>query len=87
MSHWCFVTRRIKTVCDVLQVQNMFTKYINLGVLEVISPPAEFYPNLTALRPSLGDEPERVQWRSKQVILDPQQLLINIQSSLLNILL
>ena len=47
----------------------MFTKYINLGVLEVISPPAEFYPNLTALRPTLGDEPERVQWRSKQVIL------------------
>jgi alpha-1,3-mannosylglycoprotein beta-1,4-N-acetylglucosaminyltransferase A/B len=45
----------------------MFGKHIERGVLEVISPPADFYPNLTALRPTLGDEPERVQWRSKQV--------------------
>jgi alpha-1,3-mannosylglycoprotein beta-1,4-N-acetylglucosaminyltransferase A/B len=44
----------------------MFGKHIERGVLEVISPPADFYPNLTALRPTLGDEPERVQWRSKQ---------------------
>ena len=49
------------------QVQNMFSKQIDVGVLEVISPPAEFYPNLTALRQTLGDEQERVQWRSKQV--------------------
>jgi alpha-1,3-mannosylglycoprotein beta-1,4-N-acetylglucosaminyltransferase A/B len=46
----------------------LFGKHIERGVLEVISPPSEFYPNMTSLRPTLGDEPERVQWRSKQVL-------------------
>jgi alpha-1,3-mannosylglycoprotein beta-1,4-N-acetylglucosaminyltransferase A/B len=45
----------------------MFGKYIEMGVLDVISPPPEFYPNMTNLKLSLGDKLERVQWRSKQV--------------------
>ena len=57
-------------IFPLFQVQSMFGKHIDRGVLEVISPPADFYPNLTNLRPTLGDEPERVQWRSKQVDLN-----------------
>ncbi len=45
----------------------MFGKYIEMGVLDVISPPPEFYPDMTNLKLSLGDKLERVQWRSKQV--------------------
>ena len=67
----CFSDRDL-SLCSMkllilFKVQNMFGKHVDRGVLEVISPPQDFYPNLTALRPTLGDEPERVQWRSKQV--------------------
>ena len=41
----------------------------NLGLLEVVSPPPEFYPEMSSLKQTLGDEMERVVWRSKQVPL------------------
>ena len=44
-----------------------FQAQLESGILEVISPPAEFYPNwTTSLKQTLGDPLERVQWRSKQ---------------------
>uniref|UniRef100_A0A7M4FVW5 MGAT4 family member D n=1 Tax=Crocodylus porosus TaxID=8502 RepID=A0A7M4FVW5_CROPO len=36
------------------------------GVLEVISPPASYYPDLSTLKETFGDSKERVRWRTKQ---------------------
>lgn len=36
------------------------------GLIDVIAPHASFYPDLTALKQTFGDPPERVRWRSKQ---------------------
>jgi alpha-1,3-mannosylglycoprotein beta-1,4-N-acetylglucosaminyltransferase A/B len=43
-----------------------FSAQIEAGILDVISPPPEYYPDWSSLKPTLGDPPERVQWRSKQ---------------------
>lgn len=47
-------------------VQKQFSQHLESGLMEVISPPAEFYPDMTGLRKTLGDDMERVTWRSKQ---------------------
>ncbi|CAG05796.1 unnamed protein product [Tetraodon nigroviridis] len=39
---------------------------LNSGLLEVISPPAVYYPDLGALKETFGDSRERVKWRTKQ---------------------
>uniref|UniRef100_A0A8C7NSP1 Alpha-1,3-mannosyl-glycoprotein 4-beta-N-acetylglucosaminyltransferase A n=1 Tax=Oncorhynchus mykiss TaxID=8022 RepID=A0A8C7NSP1_ONCMY len=36
------------------------------GLLEVISPPASYYPDLKDLKETFGDSRERVRWRTKQ---------------------
>ena len=36
------------------------------GLLEIIAPPASFYPKLDELRVTLNDPLERVKWRTKQ---------------------
>ena len=46
-------------------IKAAFEPQLESGILDVISPPAEFYPNWTSLRQTLGDPLERVQWRSK----------------------
>ena len=43
-----------------------FPEHVESGLIEVVSPPPHFYPDWSGLRRTLGDEPERVQWRSKQ---------------------
>ncbi|XP_039287074.1 alpha-1,3-mannosyl-glycoprotein 4-beta-N-acetylglucosaminyltransferase B isoform X2 [Nilaparvata lugens] len=54
----------------ILQVANdikqHFEKEIECGLIEVIAPSPSYYPDLTQLRATLGDSPERVRWRSKQ---------------------
>lgn len=47
-------------------IQKQFQKHLESGLMELISPPAEFYPNLSNLKKTLGDDMERVTWRSKQ---------------------
>ena len=47
-------------------IKAAFEPQLESGILDIISPPAEFYPNWTNLRQTLGDPLERVQWRSKQ---------------------
>ena len=37
-----------------------FSEHVQNGLLEVISPPEEFYPDLDNLRQTLGDPIERV---------------------------
>jgi len=39
---------------------------MNSGLIEIISPPASFYPNLDDLQLTLNDPLERVKWRTKQ---------------------
>ena len=52
-------------------VQNLtarFMTYINIGFFQIIQASPEFYPPLTGLKRNFKDKPERVTWRSKQVI-------------------
>ena len=48
------------------ELEAQFGEHIDSGLLEIISPPASYYPNMTTLRQTLGDPIERVRWRSKQ---------------------
>lgn len=48
------------------QIQLRFAEYVESGIIEVISPPASYYPNMDKLRVTLNDPMERVKWRSKQ---------------------
>jgi alpha-1,3-mannosylglycoprotein beta-1,4-N-acetylglucosaminyltransferase A/B len=48
------------------QVKKRFPAYIENGFIEIISPASSYYPNMTNLRQTLNDPPERVRWRSKQ---------------------
>ena len=43
-----------------------FAKQIDQGILEIIAPPAKFYPDFNELKLTFGDDIERVHWRSKQ---------------------
>ncbi len=49
-----FVAAVAKTIRD------NFHKEMDEGLLDVISPPAEFYPNWSTLKQTLGDPLERV---------------------------
>lgn len=48
------------------EIEIRFGPYVDCGLIEVLSPPASYYPNLEHLRKTLNDPPERVKWRSKQ---------------------
>lgn len=43
-----------------------FPQESEAGLIEVISPSASYYPDLSKLRNTLGDDHQRVVWRSKQ---------------------
>ncbi|XP_010150381.1 PREDICTED: alpha-1,3-mannosyl-glycoprotein 4-beta-N-acetylglucosaminyltransferase A-like, partial [Eurypyga helias] len=47
-------------------VKSSFPREIQSGVLEVISPPASYYPDLSNLKKTFGDSEDRVRWRTKQ---------------------
>ncbi|XP_068868816.1 alpha-1,3-mannosyl-glycoprotein 4-beta-N-acetylglucosaminyltransferase-like protein MGAT4D isoform X2 [Aphelocoma coerulescens] len=47
-------------------VKTSFPREVQSGVLEVISPPASYYPDLSNLKKTLGDSEDRVRWRTKQ---------------------
>lgn len=48
------------------QIEVRFSTYVENGLIEVLSPPLSYYPNMDKLRQTLNDPPERVKWRSKQ---------------------
>lgn len=48
------------------QIEVQFPIETESGLLEVISPSASYYPDLSKLRDTLGDDHQRVVWRSKQ---------------------
>lgn len=43
-----------------------FPDLVEAGMIEVISPPQSYYPDFAKLRDTLGDDHQRVVWRSKQ---------------------
>ncbi|KAG9339435.1 hypothetical protein JZ751_023572 [Albula glossodonta] len=43
-----------------------FSTEFSSGLLEVISPPASYYPDFNNLKETFGDSKERVRWRTKQ---------------------
>uniref|UniRef100_A0A7N6F5P8 Alpha-1,3-mannosyl-glycoprotein 4-beta-N-acetylglucosaminyltransferase A n=1 Tax=Anabas testudineus TaxID=64144 RepID=A0A7N6F5P8_ANATE len=45
---------------------HIHTVGLSSGLLEVISPPAAYYPDLTNLKETFGDSRDRVKWRTKQ---------------------
>ncbi|XP_078395193.1 alpha-1,3-mannosyl-glycoprotein 4-beta-N-acetylglucosaminyltransferase B-like isoform X2 [Cetorhinus maximus] len=47
-------------------LQNRYSYEIQSGLLEIISPSANFYPDLSNLRETFGDSQQRVKWRTKQ---------------------
>ncbi|XP_033112076.1 alpha-1,3-mannosyl-glycoprotein 4-beta-N-acetylglucosaminyltransferase A-like isoform X2 [Anneissia japonica] len=48
------------------EIKDTFPREIESGLLEVISPPASYYPDLDNLKETFGDSKERVKWRTKQ---------------------
>ncbi|KAK3778773.1 hypothetical protein RRG08_013043 [Elysia crispata] len=57
-----------KTYVDevVEQLRHRFLNTLSQGLLELVVPKAGFYPSLDNLPPTLGDNPTRVKWRTKQ---------------------
>ncbi|XP_062609322.1 alpha-1,3-mannosyl-glycoprotein 4-beta-N-acetylglucosaminyltransferase B-like [Saccostrea cucullata] len=54
----------VKDVAESLKKQ--FPEELQSGLLEVIAPPAEFYPDFNNIKQTYGDTKERVRWRTKQ---------------------
>ena len=50
------------------ELRSNFGKYLDRNIIHVISAPSSFYPRLKGLQSTLGDGPDRMQWRSKQVM-------------------
>lgn len=48
------------------QIEVQFPNEFETGVIDVISPSPSYYPDLSKLRDTLGDDHQRVVWRSKQ---------------------
>ncbi|XP_071496280.1 alpha-1,3-mannosyl-glycoprotein 4-beta-N-acetylglucosaminyltransferase B-like [Diadema antillarum] len=48
------------------KIEKEFREEVGSGLIEVISPPPEYYPDLNNLKETFGDTAERVKWRTKQ---------------------
>lgn len=59
-----FDTEYVRTTAQ--QIEKLYDKYIESGLIEIISPPVEFYPDFERLKLSLNDDKHRVKWRTKQ---------------------
>ncbi|XP_051820557.1 alpha-1,3-mannosyl-glycoprotein 4-beta-N-acetylglucosaminyltransferase-like protein MGAT4D [Antechinus flavipes] len=47
-------------------IKARFPKQVDSGVLEMISPPAFYYPSFSNIKLTFGDSEKRVRWRTKQ---------------------
>ncbi|XP_018418915.1 PREDICTED: alpha-1,3-mannosyl-glycoprotein 4-beta-N-acetylglucosaminyltransferase-like protein MGAT4D, partial [Nanorana parkeri] len=47
-------------------IKDNFPREIQSGVLEIVSPPAAYYPEFSNIKETFGDSKERVRWRTKQ---------------------
>ena len=50
------------------EVQSNFPDLVKNGMIEIISPPENYYPNFDEVQTlnSFGDSAERIKWRQKQ---------------------
>lgn len=48
------------------QIENLFPKQVESGLIEVLAPSPGYYPDLKTVPLSLGDPQKRVMWRTKQ---------------------
>ncbi|KAJ8738042.1 hypothetical protein PYW08_000637 [Mythimna loreyi] len=48
------------------QIEVMFPKHVENGLIEVLSPSPAYYPNFDTIPVTLGDSHKRVKWRTKQ---------------------
>uniref|UniRef100_A0A7N8XWF0 Alpha-1,3-mannosyl-glycoprotein 4-beta-N-acetylglucosaminyltransferase A n=1 Tax=Mastacembelus armatus TaxID=205130 RepID=A0A7N8XWF0_9TELE len=56
----------VRAYISTVRVIAQFSTELSSGLLEVISPPATYYPELTNLKETFGDSRDRVRWRTKQ---------------------
>lgn len=54
----------VTSVADTISIQ--FSKEVESGLLEVVSPSEHYYPDFTTLKETFGDSKDRVKWRTKQ---------------------
>ncbi|XP_061419895.1 alpha-1,3-mannosyl-glycoprotein 4-beta-N-acetylglucosaminyltransferase B-like [Lethenteron reissneri] len=66
----------VNTVVE--QLKKGFQHELDTGLLEVISPPVGYYPDMGSLKQTFGDSLERVRWRTKQN-LDFSFLMLHAQ--------
>lgn len=48
------------------QIEAQFPQHVESGLIEVLSAPESYYPDMEKLRHTLNDPMDRVKWRSKQ---------------------
>ncbi|XP_034482409.1 alpha-1,3-mannosyl-glycoprotein 4-beta-N-acetylglucosaminyltransferase A [Drosophila innubila] len=60
-------------------ISQTFGEYLDEGLIDVITPPTNYYPDFDKLHITLHDNPARVRWRSKQT-LDYMYLMSYAQS-------
>lgn len=48
------------------EIEDQFGNFIESGLIEILSPPASYYPDLDHVIPTIGDSVERTRWRTKQ---------------------
>ncbi|KAK8772221.1 hypothetical protein V5799_024534 [Amblyomma americanum] len=61
------------------EIKEELKEHVESGLLEIISPPQSYYPNMDELPETLGDPLTRVKWRTKQT-LDFAYLMMYAQS-------
>uniref|UniRef100_A0A8C7Z5J8 Zgc:154054 n=1 Tax=Oryzias sinensis TaxID=183150 RepID=A0A8C7Z5J8_9TELE len=47
-------------------INDNFSKEVEAGLLEVVSPSQHYYPDFSTIKETFGDSKERVKWRAKQ---------------------
>lgn len=48
------------------EIEIRFSSYVECGLIDVLAPSPNYYPDMEKLRITLNDPLERVKWRSKQ---------------------
>ncbi|CAN8006208.1 unnamed protein product, partial [Ixodes hexagonus] len=61
------------------EIQEELREHTESGLLEIVAPPASYYPDMDRLRETLGDPLQRVKWRAKQT-LDFAYIMMYAQS-------
>ncbi|KAJ8028701.1 Alpha-1,3-mannosyl-glycoprotein 4-beta-N-acetylglucosaminyltransferase B [Holothuria leucospilota] len=51
---------------EAAKIQSQFAAEVESGLIDIISPPVSYYPDLDNLPETFGDTHERVKWRTKQ---------------------